>query len=274
MKVEVPVKSLCPCSKGISERGAHNQRSIVSVDIKGTEFVWIEDLVSQVEAQASAPLFALLKREDEKYVTELAYDQAKFAEDLARDSLNAVRQFSGLHQVTVIVENFESIHNHQAYAEVNWTADAPLTEKVQNEFNGFSTPTEPETFGTWLKTTREARNVSQSTLAKQLVVTPSYLSKIEADLRAPRRICLESWRVPWAFLAPLFLRAGRLSPLYINKQCEILNASSQTSYHRRTIVGAAHTCPVSTNQPKHHIGQKRSANAGTGVTKSSIVYID
>ena len=186
MKVEVPVKSLCPCSKGF-ERGAHNQRSIVSVDIKGTEFVWIEDLVSQVEAQASAPLFALLKREDEKYVTELAYDQAKFAEDLARDSLNAVRQFSGLHQVTDIVENFESIHNHQAYAEVNWTADAPLTEKVQN-VNGFSTPTEPETLHR-LKTTREARTYPNPHWLSSWK-TPSYLSKI-ADLRAPSSDLLE-----------------------------------------------------------------------------------
>ncbi|MGB0647815.1 MAG: GTP cyclohydrolase FolE2 [Bradymonadia bacterium] len=213
MKVEVPVKSLCPCSKGISDRGAHNQRSIVSVDIKGTEFVWIEDLVAQVEAQASAPLFALLKREDEKYVTELAYDQAKFAEDLARDSLNAVRQFGGVHDVTVIVENFESIHNHQAYAEVNWTAEALFTKRVPNEFDRSSTPTEPESFGSWLKATREARNVGQSTLAKQLKVTPSYLSKLEADLRAPSSDLLEKLaRVTGVSSSTLYLRAGRLPP--------------------------------------------------------------
>lgn len=213
MKVEVPVKSLCPCSKGISDRGAHNQRSIVSIGIKGTEFLWIEDLVTEVEAQASAPLFALLKREDEKYVTELAYDQAKFAEDLARDSLNAVRQFGGLNEVTVIVENFESIHNHQAYAEVNWTMDTTPEKRSHREFNGFSTPTEPESFGSWLKTNREARNVAQSSLAKQLDVTPSYLSKLEADLRAPSSDFLEKLaKAMGVSSSTLYLRAGRLPP--------------------------------------------------------------
>jgi len=212
MEVEIPVKSLCPCSKGISDRGAHNQRSQVSVKIRGNAFIWIEDIVAAVEAQASAPLFALLKREDEKYVTELAYDQAKFAEDLARDALSAIRKFDGLSAVDVVVENHESIHNHQAFAEVNWCA-APGPIKDSDQFRVGQTPLHPESFGQWLRSMRESRCIAQSSLAKQLEMTPSHLSKVEADLRTPSVDLIEGIaRVLGVSSAVLYLRAGRLPP--------------------------------------------------------------
>ena len=118
LKVLVPVQSLCPCSKKISERGAHNQRSHVTVAAKITKFVWIEELIDRVESQASSELWGLLKRPDEKYVTEHAYDNPKFVEDIVRDiaaGLNADPRIEGY---VVESENFESIHNHSAYAMI------------------------------------------------------------------------------------------------------------------------------------------------------------
>lgn len=119
--VQVPVKSLCPCSKAVSDRGAHNQRSLVNVELRGTSHVWIEQVVEAVESCASAPLYALLKREDEKFITEHAYDHPKFVEDLVRDVVIAVRAIEGVTWLRVRAENLESIHNHSAYAEITWT---------------------------------------------------------------------------------------------------------------------------------------------------------
>jgi GTP cyclohydrolase I len=121
LEVTVPVKSLCPCSKAISDYGAHNQRSLVTVAVRATEMVWIEDVVAAVEASASAPLFALLKREDEKYITELAYDRPRFVEDLVREVVIAMRALPGVVWLKVTADNQESIHNHSAYAELQWT---------------------------------------------------------------------------------------------------------------------------------------------------------
>lgn len=121
--VRVPVTSLCPCSKAISDRGAHNQRSLVDIEIRGADFVWIEDLVAAAERCASAPLFTLLKREDEKYVTELAYDNPKFVEDLVRDVVLEVRKMVGIRWLRVSAENQESIHNHSAYAQIEWSTE-------------------------------------------------------------------------------------------------------------------------------------------------------
>ena len=115
-KVVVPVTSLCPCSKKISERGAHNQRSHVTVTVETSEFVWIEELVQLAEAQASCELYGLLKRPDEKYVTERAYDNPKFVEDLVRDVAGALNAEARVVSYVVESENFESIHNHSAYA--------------------------------------------------------------------------------------------------------------------------------------------------------------
>ncbi|TCK17443.1 GTP cyclohydrolase I [Thiogranum longum] len=116
IKVIVPVTSLCPCSKKISERGAHNQRSHVTVTATTRDFVWIEELIDMVEGQASCELYGLLKRPDEKYVTEKAYDNPKFVEDMVRDIAAALNTDDRISAYIVESENFESIHNHSAYA--------------------------------------------------------------------------------------------------------------------------------------------------------------
>ena len=119
-QVKVPVKSLCPCSKEISDYGAHNQRSEVTVQIQcaGREEITAEQLIRTIEAQASCELWGLLKRPDEKYVTERAYDNPKFVEDLVRDVAVSVRSLPGVARFTVEAENFESIHNHSAWARI------------------------------------------------------------------------------------------------------------------------------------------------------------
>ncbi len=122
LKVLVPVTSLCPCSKKISEYGAHNQRSHVTIAARVQSFVWIEELVDLVEKQASSELYGLLKRPDEKYVTELAYDNPKFVEDMVRDISAKLNEDPRIEAYVVESENFESIHNHSAYAMIrkNW----------------------------------------------------------------------------------------------------------------------------------------------------------
>jgi GTP cyclohydrolase I len=116
MKVLIPVTSLCPCSKKISDYGAHNQRSHVTVTVRTNQMVWIEDVVRMVEEQASCELYGLLKRPDEKYVTERAYDNPKFVEDMVRDVAAALNADQRIDAYVVEAENFESIHNHSAYA--------------------------------------------------------------------------------------------------------------------------------------------------------------
>ena len=116
--VKVPVATLCPCSKEISEYGAHNQRAIVSVKVvyPENEHIWIEDLVADIEKCASTPLYPLLKREDEKYVTEHAYDNPKFVEDVLRDVVLLLRNNDIIDSFEVKCESIESIHNHTAWA--------------------------------------------------------------------------------------------------------------------------------------------------------------
>lgn len=116
MKVVVPVTSLCPCSKKISEYGAHNQRSHVTVNAVLNDHLWIEEMVQLVESQASCELFGLLKRPDEKWVTERAYDNPKFVEDMVRDVAGQLNREPRIDAYVVESENFESIHNHSAYA--------------------------------------------------------------------------------------------------------------------------------------------------------------
>jgi GTP cyclohydrolase I len=116
VKVVVPVTSLCPCSKKISDYGAHNQRSHVTVTARIDEFVWIEELIDIVEKEASCELFGLLKRPDEKFVTERAYDNPKFVEDMVRDVAARLNEEDRISYYIVESENFESIHNHSAYA--------------------------------------------------------------------------------------------------------------------------------------------------------------
>jgi GTP cyclohydrolase I len=114
--VSVPVSTVCPCSRAISERGAHNQRGIVTVELELGPFFWLEDIIELIEKAASSPVYSLLKREDEKYITEQAYDNPKFAEDLVRDVYVKIRDLAQFPRFSVEAENFESIHNHSAYA--------------------------------------------------------------------------------------------------------------------------------------------------------------
>jgi GTP cyclohydrolase I len=116
MKVVVPVTSLCPCSKRISDYGAHNQRSHVTITARTRGFVWIEELVDYAEKHASSELYGLLKRPDEKFVTERAYDNPKFVEDMVRDIAAELNRDKRIEWYRVESENFESIHNHSAYA--------------------------------------------------------------------------------------------------------------------------------------------------------------
>ncbi|HZK20215.1 MAG TPA: GTP cyclohydrolase FolE2 [Treponemataceae bacterium] len=117
--VKVPVTTLCPCSKAISNYGAHNQRGIVRVKVKYSSFFWIEDIVSLIEKSASSPVYSVLKRSDEKFVTEQAYDNPRFVEDLVREIYLGLKNFAiekPFKWFSIEAENFESIHNHSAYA--------------------------------------------------------------------------------------------------------------------------------------------------------------
>ena len=116
IKVVVPVTSLCPCSKQVSAYGAHNQRSHMSISVRTNSFIWIEDLIRMAEDQASCELYSVLKRSDEKYVTEKAYDNPKFVEDVVRDVAAILNRDARIDAYIVESENFESIHNHSAYA--------------------------------------------------------------------------------------------------------------------------------------------------------------
>jgi GTP cyclohydrolase I len=116
VSIKVPVTTVCPCSKEISERGAHNQRGIVKVLLKLGPFFWIEDIVKLVEQSASSELYTLLKREDEKFITEKAYDNPRFVEDVVRETALRLDELAHFPWYSVEIENFESIHNHSAYA--------------------------------------------------------------------------------------------------------------------------------------------------------------
>ncbi|CAN5486839.1 GTP cyclohydrolase FolE2 [soil metagenome] len=118
LTVEVPVTTLCPCSKAISARGAHNQRGIVSFSVRFREPIWIEDLIALVERSASAELFSVLKRPDEKAVTEAAYDNPVFVEDLVRNVAARAYAQDDIIWFKVDAKNYESIHNHNAYATI------------------------------------------------------------------------------------------------------------------------------------------------------------
>jgi GTP cyclohydrolase I len=125
VQVEVPVTSLCPCSKKISDYGAHNQRSHVTIKVRLRSHIWIEELIEIAESEASCELYGILKRPDEKYVTERAYDNPKFVEDVVRDVATRLNRDERIGEYVVESENFESIHNHSAYARIERDKDAP-----------------------------------------------------------------------------------------------------------------------------------------------------
>jgi len=124
VRVVVPVTSLCPCSKKISAYGAHNQRSHVTISARLRTHMWIEEIIGIAETEASCELYGILKRPDEKYVTERAYDNPKFVEDMVRDVAARLNSDERVAAYTVESENFESIHNHSAYALIEHDKDA------------------------------------------------------------------------------------------------------------------------------------------------------
>ena len=129
IKVIVAVTSLCPCSKKISDYGAHNQRSHITLTVRIREHIWIEELIDIAEKEASCELYGILKRPDEKYVTEHAYDNPKFVEDMVRDIALRLNRDERVLAYMVESENFESIHNHSAYALIENDKEKPASPK-------------------------------------------------------------------------------------------------------------------------------------------------
>jgi GTP cyclohydrolase IB len=127
LEVNVPITTVCPCSREISRYGAHNQRGLVRLAVRFKRFIWIEDLVRLVENAASCEVFSVLKRPDEKYVTEKAYENPKFVEDVVRDIAAHLKEDLNVLWFLVDVENFESIHNHSAYACIERTKPSQIT---------------------------------------------------------------------------------------------------------------------------------------------------
>ncbi|MFC3105985.1 GTP cyclohydrolase FolE2 [Salinisphaera aquimarina] len=125
VEVKVPVTTLCPCSKDISDYGAHNQRSLITIRVRAEKFFWLEELIDIAESEASCELFGILKRVDEKAVTERAYENPKFVEDVVRDIATRLNDDERFRYYVVESENFESIHNHSAYAMIEQDKDAP-----------------------------------------------------------------------------------------------------------------------------------------------------
>jgi GTP cyclohydrolase I len=123
LAVRVPVTTVCPCSKEISDYGAHNQRGEVRVWVRFDRFLWLEDIISVVERSASSDIYSVLKRPDEKFVTERAFDRPMFVEDVVRCACEGIKALPGVTWFSVEAENFESIHNHSAYAGT--TSGAP-----------------------------------------------------------------------------------------------------------------------------------------------------
>ena len=124
VRVTAPVTSVCPCSKEISDRGAHNQRSHVTITARLRSHMWIEELIEIAESEASCELYGILKRPDEKHVTERGYDNPKFVEDMVRDVATRLNLDTRVGAYVVESENFESIHNHSAYALIEHDKDA------------------------------------------------------------------------------------------------------------------------------------------------------
>jgi GTP cyclohydrolase I len=128
--VDAYVQTLCPCSREISSCGAHNQRTQVRLTVRMKELVWFEEMIEMVEQSSSAPLYTLLKREDEKYVTEQAYTHPHFVEDVVRDLAVALNQDGRITWYDISVTSAESIHNHDAFAEVRRDKRAEISDGV------------------------------------------------------------------------------------------------------------------------------------------------
>ncbi len=212
LRVEVPVTTLCPCSKAVSDRGAHNQRGYVRVRVRSRGMLWIEDVVEAVEAVGSSPVYSLLKREDEKYVTERAFDHPVFVEDLLRDAVRALQDHpAGVDWLHVEVENIESIHNHSAFAALSW--ERPKAVAVPSARASEATL---ESFGAWLKGQRLQHGWTQAELAVRIGVSHSLLSKVEADERRLTETVLQAVAEAVGIdLTTVLLRAGIVPPALI-----------------------------------------------------------
>lgn len=213
LSVEVPVKTLCPCSKAISDYGAHNQRTLVTARLSAANFVWVEDVIDAVEACASAPVYALLKREDEKFVTEQAYDHPVFVEDLVRSCLQALQVLDGVQWVEVHARSHESIHKHEAIARGRWSVSDPVVSSpapLRRHPDGFH-------FGLWLKERRLAHQLSQGELARRLGVSSSFLSRLESgDKKLPRELAGSLAELLGLEADLVSLRAGHLPEALAN----------------------------------------------------------
>ncbi len=118
LDVEVPVMTVCPCSKAISDEGAHSQRAMVRISLRMKEFCWLEEFIELAERSASSPVYTLLKREDEKFVTEDAFANPTFVEDVVRNAAHQLEEHPSVSWFRVEVESIESIHNHSAFARI------------------------------------------------------------------------------------------------------------------------------------------------------------
>ena len=205
--VQIPVTTLCPCSKAISRHGAHSQRGLVDVELRFDGMIWIEQVVERIEACASSPLYALLKREDEKYVTEKAYENPRFVEDLVRECAIALRKLPGVHWLRVSCENLESIHNHSAWASLTLGDQEPrILPRAQPR-------PAPQSFGTWLRAQRTERRLTQRALGEQIGLSASLVSRLESGERAPSDEHLHALAEMWSLDARLLLlRANRIPP--------------------------------------------------------------
>jgi GTP cyclohydrolase I len=132
-EIRVPITTVCPCSKEISDFGAHNQRGIVRLAVRFQRFVWLEELIHIIEAEASCDVYSVLKRPDEKYVTEKAHQNPKFVEDVVRDIASRLEEDSNITWYSVDSENFESIHNHSAYAFIERYKEDSLLDDDQEK---------------------------------------------------------------------------------------------------------------------------------------------
>jgi GTP cyclohydrolase IB len=140
--IRVPVSSLCPCSKAISDYGAHNQRGYIKIDVRSgpddngnSEFIWLEELIEVAEKAASAPVYPLLKRDDERFVTMQAYDNPVFVEDMVRNVAESLMADSRVAWFCVRAENHESIHNHNVFAQVSWSRNPEDLNANKNRFS-------------------------------------------------------------------------------------------------------------------------------------------
>ena len=202
--------------------------------LSADSFIWLEDVVEAVEGCASSPVYALLKREDEKFVTERAYDNPVFVEDLVRSCLESLQTLDGVQWIEVEARSHESIHKHEAVARGRWSPASPKQDlrplPLQRHPDGFH-------FGRWLKERRLAHRLSQGELARRLDVSSSFLSRLESgDKRLPRELTGALGELLGLEADLIALRAGHLPEdlaKWVAAHPEVLLAMAQS--HRAEV---------------------------------------